>query len=122
MLIKDMRVPVDDGKGNVIMIRGKMDFATQARVLDSSIGIDAGKGTPEFSFFRGRTALLEHNILDWSGPDFIDPDTGLAYPCTAENIRRLDPGEPLVAKVLDELDRRNKTTPGPKPTAGGEGG
>lgn len=51
-------------------------------------------------------ALLEVNILDWSGPSFRLAD-GQAVACTPERVRQLNTRMPLVARVLAEIGERN---------------
>jgi hypothetical protein len=60
--------------------------------------------------------LLEVNIKKWNGPDFQDRN-GHPIPCTTANIRRLDPNEPLVQKVLKIVGDRNEP-PNAQPSAG----
>jgi hypothetical protein len=109
-------VPVyehEDGTGNVIWIRPKMDIATKGRVQNDLVGL-ATDGTVEFRAGANETALLVHNIVRWSGPD-LD-----SVPCDADHIRQLDPTEPHITKVLDEIARRNKPpeSGNPKSAAG----
>jgi hypothetical protein len=95
-----------------------MDFGTKQRVMSAAIqlseesGVQVGKGVRvDVQFGAIQTALLVHNIVRWAGPSFVE------VPCTPENIVRLDPDEPLVQKVLRELDTRNpgkKQSPDPK--------
>lgn len=51
-------------------------------------------------------ALLEHNVLDWQGPAFLDRQ-GRKVPCTPERVRALNPQMPLVRRVLEEIGERN---------------
>jgi len=46
-------------------------------------------------------ALLTHNILGWQGPSFA------SVSCTPSNIAMLDQDEPLVGRVLQEINDRN---------------
>lgn len=94
-----IRLP--DTPENVIYIRPKMDFGTQNQVLGALGKLDQ----------RGRVVTLDlgayllelgvANIVGWDGPAFA------GTPCTPENIRRLDPDDPLVNAALDEIGRRN---------------
>ena len=116
MFVNQKPVPVTEGS-NTISIRPKMDFVTKNACMDAltAIGPD-GQGKANIAMHLGayQMALLQHNIVSWSGPDFV----GIA--CTAENIGRLDPDEPLVDKVLEEITKRNplaKETPTEKKDA-----
>lgn len=91
------KVPISDGK-NTIYIRAKMSVGVRAKVEDAIAMADGGTAKNIGSYIL---ALLENNILAWEGPDFE------GVPCTVENIRRLDPDDPLVQKVRDEIARRN---------------
>lgn len=122
------RVPVSDEQGNVIYIRPKMDLATRTAALDELLEVD-GRDPQNPALRTVRVGmynliLLRHNILAWEGPAFRYSD-GRAIPCTPETIGQLDPDEPLVQRVLAEIDRRNRrpTSPDPKsPTGPGSTG
>lgn len=117
MLIKDAKVPVQDDKGNVITIRAKMNMQVKALVQDAAYKATFDGRAPTATIGAYRVALLEHNILGWNGPDFTDPETGKVYPCTAESIHQLDDDEPLIAKVLEEIGKRNKSLFSASPNA-----
>lgn len=103
--------PHDD----VIFIRTKMDYGTRQRVIGAMVKAERksektvrgkkGKtaAVPEMGFDVAayQIALLTHNILEWRGPSFA----GVA--CSPANIERLDPDEPLVKAVLEEIGERN---------------
>jgi hypothetical protein len=101
LFVTEERVPVADDAGNVIYIRGKMNFKTKAMVKDALMAMDTGGTSAHVLIGASQLALLQHNVLAWEGPAFA----GMA--CTAENIGRLDPDEPLVEKVLTEIEARN---------------
>lgn len=91
---------------NVIYIRARMDYATRAKV--SSEMFKLGKDSElEAQLGANDMALLIHNIVKWTGPDF----DGVL--CTADNIRTMDPNEPHMAKVLEEIAKRNKRRESP---------
>jgi len=97
------RVPVTDGR-NTIYIKARMDMDTRARV-QNEMRVMPNEATEEVVLEKigsYRLALLQHNIVAWEGPDFA------GVPCTREAIGRLDPNEPLVAKVAEEIGQRNK--------------
>lgn len=98
---------------NVIWIKSRMDMATQAKVQSELMQIAADGKTLEAHLGQNQLALLIHNIVKWDGPDL-----GM-IPCTAENIRRLDPNEPHLALVLEEIAKRNTRTPSPLPKSPG---
>jgi hypothetical protein len=89
-----------DGQ-NIIFIRPKMDFGTKALVEDALLEAEAGSKKSKLRWGAYQTALLVHNVLKWSGPAFVGVD------CNEVNVRRLDPDEPLVSRVLDEIAKRN---------------
>jgi len=99
---------------NVIYIRAKMDVATDAKVKSELVTMGADNKTVEMRLGENQLALLIHNIVRWDGPDLG------SVPCTVANIRALDPTEPHIVLVLDEIARRNKRpdSPNPKPPAG----
>lgn len=86
---------------NVIWIRPRMDIATRGKVQNELFGID-NKESIEIRVGDNATALLIHNIVRWEGPD-LD-----GVPCTRENICKLDPNEPHIKLVTEEIARRNR--------------
>ena len=101
---------ISDRPPNVIWIKSKMDVATKGKVtsemftLGKDSQLEARLGSQEL-------ALLIHNIVKWEGPDFD------RVPATRENIMRLDPTEPHIAKVLEVIAERNKSPKAPKGSA-----
>jgi len=96
--------PVDVTVGeNTICIRPKMDLGTKNRAMDALAAIGRENGETEMAVHLGayQVALMKENIVSWRGPAF----TGV--PCNAANIAKLDPDEPLVELVLDEIVARN---------------
>lgn len=109
---------------DVIYIYPVMPAAVEARVVSRAVTIrqaqqqapvqrgkpGKGKQAPkaESSYDAGayNMAILEVNILGWSGPSFVTPG-GQPIPCTPERIRQLNPKMPLVAMVLQEIGERN---------------
>lgn len=98
---------ISDTPPNIIWIRGKMDAGTAAKVKSELFGIAADGRSAEMYAGNSELGLLLHNILRWEGPDL-----GM-IPCTPENIRKLNPNEPHIARVLEEIAERNKATPSP---------
>ena len=112
----DASAVISDVAPNVIYIKSKMDLATDARVKSELVKMAGDNKTMEMHLGENQLALLIHNIVKWEGPDLAQ------MPCTPENIRKLDPTEPHIVLVLDEIARRNarKAAPNPKsPTAPG---
>ncbi len=90
---------------NTIFIKPKMDFGTLQRVRSAFLHVSAGadgKSKGDMDWGAYNSALLHNNITRWQGPGFQ------AMPCTPENIDRLDPDLPLLDKVLQEINERNK--------------
>lgn len=87
---------------NVITIRARMNVEIAGRVKDE---MDMRKIDPAVQGMTGSVgvALLLHNILAWSGPDFDD------LPCTPENIAALPPPQldPFIEKVVNVIGERN---------------
>lgn len=103
---------------NIIVIRARMNVEIAGRVSSELIKLGADNKI-EAHVGAHVGALLLHNILSWSGPDFDD------LPCTHENIRALPTGDPFIEKVADAIAARNKaaTSPNPKaPVAPGSNG
>lgn len=105
MFVDTTKVPIalDHDPANVIFIRPKMDFGTKARVLDAIAKVQATDKGASVGVGMGayQLALLQHNIVGWEGPAFG------AVPCSPEAVARLDPDEPLVARVVEEIATRN---------------
>jgi hypothetical protein len=114
------RVSVEDEAGNVVWIRAKMDYATKSKVQDAlaSMRSDTSDGPDEAGFDlhlgRQNLVLLLNNVVGWEGPDFTD-ERGRPIPCTPTNIKALDPDEPLVDRVLSEIQQRNMRPESPLP-------
>lgn len=110
-------VPVTLGQ-NTIWIKAKMDLGTRAAVQDEirASGIKVEQDLEMHGIGSYRMALMRHNIKRWEGPDFLD-ENGNPVPCSRENISRLDPNEPLVEKVAEEIGLRNQPAESPDPNA-----
>ena len=102
---------ISETRPNVIYIRSRMDVETRGKVSSELVSMDAAGRNVEMHLGQNQTALLIHNIVRWGGPDFD------GVPCDAAHIRTLDPTEPHIERVLEEIDRRNtkKVAPSPKP-------
>ncbi len=109
-----VRVALDEDPENVITIRGRMDIGTRNKVQGASVKLGDDGKTVELDVGAGTMALLEFNLLAWEGPKFTLP-TGKLAPLTPQYIRALDPSDPLVEKVLAELNERNKDAKSPDP-------
>ncbi|MBM3187099.1 MAG: hypothetical protein FJZ90_00065 [Chloroflexi bacterium] len=114
------RVPVALD-GDTVYIRAKMDVATKA-LVDNSIAqwaITDKERDPSLATLNigsYRLALLIHNIVAWEGPGFED-DIGKPIPCTRINIMRMDPDDPLLKLVAEEIGKRNAPPESPDPNA-----
>lgn len=100
------RIAVRDGD-DVIYRRRKMDYGTQQDVQSAGTRVtfdEAGKPRTVFDVGQYQKALLQHNILGWEGPGFA------GFPCTPENILKLDPTDALVARTLEEISAANLPT------------
>lgn len=100
---------LSDVQPNVIWIKSKMDVATAGKVQSELFTFNKEGGGMEAHVGENQTALLIHNIVRWEGPDLG------GVPCTPEKIRTLDPNEPHIAAVLEEIAGRNKKRASPNP-------
>lgn len=105
-----------DQPPNVIWIRPRMSVEVKGRVTSDLVALGADQKTLEFRAGANELALLVHNIVRWSGPD-LD-----GVPCDADHIRQLDPTEPHIARVLEEIARRNTTQASGNPKSVGANG
>jgi hypothetical protein len=103
---------ISDTPPNIIVIRARMTVEIAGKVGSELIKLGTDNKT-ESHFGAHTGALLLHNILSWSGPDFDD------LPCTPANIRALPSSEsdPFIAKVVEEIARRNKPPKAPEASA-----
>ena len=103
--------------GNTIYIRSKMSAGVRAAVQDEmrARGFKSQEELSISGIGSYRLALMEHNIVAWEGPAFLD-EKGRPIPCTRLNIRNLDPTEPLVEAVAEEIGERNTAPETPKGT------
>lgn len=104
----DPAVVLSETAPNVIYIRARMDVETNGRVASEMVSY-AKDGTATISPGLNDMALLIHNILRWEGPDLGQ------IACIPLNIRRLDPKDPHIAMVLEEIAKRNKARVAPNP-------
>lgn len=89
---------------DVIWIRNRMSVAVQQAVQSEATSVKTSGGrSPDLEIDVGlyQLALLRQNILAWQGPSF----NGVV--CTPETIGELDATEPLVQRVLQEINDRN---------------
>lgn len=107
---------ISDTPPNVIYIRSRMDIETRGKVSSELVKVGSDNKTMEMQLGQNQTALLIHNIVKWAGPDFD------GVPCDAAHIRTLDPTEPHIEKVLEEIDRRNLKKVAPNPKSSTESG
>jgi hypothetical protein len=89
---------------DVIWIRNRMIVAVQQAVQSEATSVKTSGGrSPDLEIDVGlyQLALLRQNIVAWQGPSF----NGVV--CTPETIGELDASEPLVQRVLQEINDRN---------------
>jgi hypothetical protein len=92
-----------------IWIRAKMNVGVRNRVTGKMVKFGPNGKEVELDLGENLNALLEENILAWEGGDFD------GVPCTKENIRKLDPTDPFIDRVADEIAKRNKPKESPDP-------
>jgi hypothetical protein len=102
MFVNGQPVEVTVGE-NTISVRPKMDLGTKNRCMDALAAIGRENGETEMAVHLGayQVALMVENIISWRGPAFV------GVSCTPANIAKLDPDEPLVELVLEEIVARN---------------
>lgn len=111
----DDETVVSDQPPNIIYIKARMDVETDAKVKGELIAMGADNKV-ELRIGENSMALLVHNIVAWSGPDFD------GVPCDAAHIKRLDINNPHVARVLEDITTRNKRQESPNPKSHGANG
>lgn len=101
IFIPKERIPVTvDGGVNTIYIRPKLDVGAQMRIRDAgNIG-----GGGNMLLGAATLVVLAESIIDWDGPMFVE--NGVKQPCTRSNIERMDPDDPLVERVAEEVAAR----------------
>jgi hypothetical protein len=101
--VQGERVPVSDGQ-DTIWILPKMNFAQREQAEDAirriSASTTAAAGV-EVNVGAYRIALLRINVVAWEGPGFD------GMKCTPEQVEQLDPDDPLLEKVMQEIAQRN---------------
>lgn len=106
----DPDVIISDVTPRVITIRAKMDYATQKQVQGTAWKMGAGGKGTELNFGDSLMELLIRNILSWRGGDLE------GVPCDAAHIKMLDPTDPFIDRVADEIGKRNTAKPSPNLT------
>lgn len=102
---------ISDRLPNVIYIRSKMSVGVKAKITSEMFSWNATSKELESRFGENETALLIHNIVRWTGPDFD------GVPCTRDNIIRLDPTEPHIVAVSEAIAERNAPPKSPAASA-----
>lgn len=103
MFVDTSRVSVTDGE-NTIWVRRKMDFGTEQDVQSAGMRVafdEGGKTRLAFDTGQYTKALMQFNIVGWSGPGFA----GMKY--SQEAVLLLDPGQPLVQQALAKINELN---------------
>jgi hypothetical protein len=100
---------ISDAAPNVITIRARMSVEIAGRVSNELARVGQDNKT-EINLGAHTGALLLHNILGWSGPDFDD------LPCTPANIASLPQAssDPFIEKVVNAIGERNRKRDKPK--------
>lgn len=104
---------------DVMFIRPTMDYGTRQRVVGAAARLEkvktgnrksrrAAKAKGEkaetsmdFDVGAYQIALLVHNLLGWQGPSFA------GVTCSPTMIETLNPNDPLVKVVIEEITDRN---------------
>ncbi len=107
MFVSKSPVPITLDHINTIFIKPRLNYGEKMRVQKAAIKIKS-KGTAtdfetDFDSSGYQYQLLIESVVSWSGPVFE------GRPCTPENIAELDPSDPLLDKVIEEISERNKS-------------
>lgn len=102
-----MRVSLDGEPERWIAIKPKLGMGDRNRLLDVlvSIGSVTAAGRSEITAKAGafQMELLQVSIVDWH----LQDEQGADIPYDPALVRELDPDDPLVEKVADEVVLRN---------------
>lgn len=83
-------VPVTDDEGRTINLRPKMNWGTRQRINGAAWHRANSRGVPMFSHDDYNIALLEFNVVSWSGPGLdgvaINADGILALDAETDTI------------------------------------
>jgi hypothetical protein len=115
--IDTSKIEVRDGE-NVIWVKRAMDYGTQCRVQDTLTQMALKNGQPgniHITIGAQNLALAVHNIVGWSGPDFVDPITSQPVACTPENIEKLHPKLPVFVLAQKRINELNTNIEAPDP-------
>lgn len=110
-------VAVSDGV-DTIYIRAKMSMDIRSKVSNDLLRLKMTRSSKKdnnemegtFSADEQRKMLLIHNIRRWEGPGFSKSDERgvlVPLPCNRANKELLDVTDPLIEKVLEEINQRN---------------
>jgi hypothetical protein len=97
---------ISDVTPRVITIRAKMNYAQDAAVKGAIVQIGPDGKQVEFNAGNSMLALLVQNIVRWRGGDLE------GVPCTREHIEQLDPNDPFIDRVANEIGVRNRRREG----------
>lgn len=112
MFVSKEAVPVTVDQLNFIFIKPKLNFGETKRVqrallkATQSTRADGSSGdlVTDFDLSAYQVQLLIESVVSWSGPAFA------SVPLTAASLAELDPDDPLVVEVQEEIGRRNAKT------------
>lgn len=102
--------PNEDKTPRVITIRAKMNYKLSKQVQGASVGMGED-GKTELNIGDGLMQLPIRNILAWRGGDLE------GVPCNAEHICMLNPTDPFIDRVINEIGERNKKKESPNLTS-----
>lgn len=103
-------VAVTEGP-DTIYIKSRMDYGDTVRIGNAGQKDEHGN----INFEALNTMLFQINILGWEGPGFE------GQPYSLEALLRLEPNDPLLEKVLQEINARNLAATSVKDTASKNG-
>jgi hypothetical protein len=102
---KPVPVYLEDDPQNIIYIKPKMGYGSKKRVESALVYVSDVES--HYDLGKYNMVLLRENIISWEGPLFVDEQRRpLKYkPDLLENV---EPDHPLLDKVLEEINTRNK--------------
>lgn len=110
------RVPVRiEGDPNTVWIKAALSHGMRTRIQAAGARVHGVVGNDDaeydFDVQAANSAVFAEFIVDWEGPDFD------GVPCTLENILDVDADDPLMQKVVEEINARSKSTGATSPNS-----
>lgn len=110
------RIPIRvDGDPNTVWIRPALSYGMRLRIQGAGTRVHGKAGGDaadvDFDVEAANNAMYAEWVVGWEGPDFD------GVPCTVENILDIDADDPLMAKVVEEINARSSTEQATSPNS-----